>query len=55
MGIVLSADTNLEKVLRLKKTAEATTNNWNGSVSGDGKLTKTGAGQLNLAALTNSY
>ena len=37
------------------ETAAATTNNWNGSVSGDGQLTKTGVGQLSLTALTNSY
>jgi len=36
------------------ETAAATTNNWNGSVSGDGQLTKTGAGQLSLNA-TNVY
>ena len=36
------------------ETAAATTNNWNGSVSGDGQLTKTGAGQLSLTA-TNVY
>ena len=36
------------------ETAAATTNNWNGSVSGDGQLTKTGVGQLSLNA-TNVY
>jgi len=37
------------------EVADGTTNTWNAAISGDGQLTKTGAGQLNLTAVTNSY
>jgi len=36
------------------EVADGTINTWNSAISGDGQLTKTGAGQLNLTA-TNAY